>query len=101
MSTLHGSGTVTNEGTEPTGVRISLQCSGSHDSVNIMGVTISNVEAGKTYVIDGINGDVTVNDQPYLKYTTLYKFPKLDPGENTVEVPSDGTCILSWYPIYT
>jgi hypothetical protein len=99
--TLNGPGTVMNDGTERTGVRLSLVCSEFHESVNLAGVTINNVVAGTQYVIDGIAGRVTAGGENYLSNTDLYEFPKLEPGTNTLTVPSDGSCVCEWYPVYT
>ena len=96
-----GANTVTVEGTAKTGPKITFTCSGSHESVNVAGVTVSGITAGHTYIIDAMNGDVTDNGDPYIINTTLYRWPKLDPGANTITIPDDATGTVEYYPLYT
>lgn len=90
-----------NPGTIESGMRIAATFSSVGDSVvNVNGYFLSNVISGIPFVIDGIEGTVKQNDVNRIQDTNIARFPKVQPGWNTISVPDGCTAEVSWYPTY-
>lgn len=90
-----------NEGNVASGARISLSPETEMDSVTVMGITVMDLEPGITYMIDGITGRVTANGINYFGHTDLIEFPKIQPGENEIEVSGSIPVTVSFYPVFS
>lgn len=90
-----------NEGNVASGIRISLSPETKMESVTVMGITVMDLEPGITYVIDGIAGRVTANGINYFGHTDLTEFPKIQPGENEIEVSEGIPVTVSFYPVFS
>lgn len=72
----------------------------SKDSTNykVGSVTFENVTAGEVLTVDGINGRILVNGTPAAERADWIEFPKLVPGENTIQCDDELT--VEFYPAY-
>lgn len=95
-STLSSDGTVSNTGNRETPVRLTI--SNVTEDIEVMGVTISDFTG--TIVIDGINGTVTAGGNNAFMYTDFTEFPKLQPGSNSITVPSGVSLTIEFYPLW-
>ena len=70
-------------------------------SVTVMGITVTELDPGITYVIDGIEGRVTANGVNYFGHTDLIDFPKIQPGGNRFEISENVPVTVSFYPVFS
>lgn len=66
-------------------------------------ITISSIEAGHEFVIDGVRKRITLDgstEGTFLNNITLWSFPTLLPGNNTIDVNSSVQTTISYEPRY-
>lgn len=97
---ITGTGVIFNPGNSPSGVKLSFSPDEGVEAVTLMGITISDLQPGVTYVIDGLSGHVTANGVNYFAHTDIIDFPKILPGRNEITVSEDIPVEISFYPLY-
>ncbi len=100
--TFDGTGGVfRNVGSVASGARVTVTPKVALETFTINGVTISNLDAGLPFVIDGLVGEIKCNGINRFLDTDLIDFPKVTPGTNVVEVSSaDAVVEVSYYPVF-
>lgn len=89
------------KGNLTTDVEYEFKPSGSKDMVKINDIEIKNVTGGQTYLLSGIKKKVVANGKNIFNDTNIFKFPSLEPGENTITLNhSDINLKLRYYPRY-
>ena len=91
-----------NEGTVESGLRFIIERAIGISSMKINDITITDIKADKKYVIDGIEGSVTVDGVNCFSQTNLIEFPKVKPGKNTVNIDilDYGEMWIEYYPTF-
>ena len=72
--------------------------SGASGSVTVNGITVKNISG--EVVIDGMKKTVTQNGINKFGDTDMTSFPKLNIGQQTVQITGTATVEVSYYPIY-
>ncbi|MCI9274201.1 MAG: hypothetical protein HFE39_09675 [Clostridiales bacterium] len=96
---LSGSGEVYNPGTCPSGMRLDVTPFAAFEAFIINGVTCKSLAAGKTFTIDGLEGQVICEGINRFADTDLSEFPKITPGRNSIEMSFPAEVKVSFYPI--
>ena len=91
--------TFENEGTVESGAYVELHPTSS-GNYSILGVKVKNLSPGETFTIDGLEGLVTDSHGMAFDRTEFTKFPKVQPGVNTVTVNLPCRVVLRWYPTF-
>lgn len=88
-----------NPGTLPyTDCSVSVTVGSAAPSYALAGATFSNVSAGESLEVDGINGRVLRNGAPAPGNVTFIRFPQVTPGQNSFTAPDPVT--VQFYPSY-
>ena len=82
---------ITNNGTAPAPCKITIVPQVDFVNLTIEGVSdkpisVSQVKANDTLVIDGETRTITINDIPAFEKYNGWEFPKVQPGENRIKV---------------
>ena len=87
------------EGTYP-GMPCVLTCTASQDyeELQIGTVTLTDINDGDEITADGINGLITINDEPAGTKATFTRLPYLLPGVQTITCPEPVT--VAYYPTW-
>ena len=92
--------TIHNAGTDESGLLATITFNQSGTGITVLGCTFGSVSAGDVYIVDGINGSVTKNGANAVWNVTFPRFPMIQPGYNEIEMPSEASATISWYPIF-
>lgn len=98
---IAGNSALYNDGNTASGARITISPETEMDSITVMGIKVSNLEPGVTYVVDGIEGRVTANGVNYFAHTDLTDFPKIHPGRNDIVISEEIPVTISFYPVFS
>lgn len=94
------SGQIEVAGNLPADCIVQVTADEAQDYIQVLGIRIDHMTAGKSVVIDGIAKTVTQENKNKLGDTDLTEFPKLTPGQVVVEVPAGVSMKIEYYPLY-
>nr|WP_288868588.1 hypothetical protein [uncultured Blautia sp.] len=97
---LTGAGIITNPGNQESGMRLEITPANALSSFTIEGITIKNLKAKETFILDGIEGEVTVGGINRFQDTDLIDFPKIKPGMNEITMSANVPVRISFYPVF-
>lgn len=97
---LTGPKTVMNPGKVESGIRFEIRPTSALSTFKINGITIKNLKANETFVIDGIDGRVTANEINRFQDTDIIDFPKIVPGKNEITMSNNVPVTVSFYPVF-
>ena len=91
---------ITNNGTAPAPCKITIIPQVDYVLLTIKGISekpisIQRANANDVIVIDGENKEVTINDKSAFDKYDGWEFPKLQPGENKIEIQNGAYLQLS------
>lgn len=90
-----------NIGNIESGLRLSVTPRATVAKVTVAGITINNLLAGQPFVIDGLSGEVICNTENRFLDTDLIDFPKVDVGNNTIELSTNDLIVeVQYYPTF-
>ena len=89
-----------NEGNIPSGVRYILKPPIDISSFKINSIKVTNLHAGKHFIIDGITGKITENGNNRFADTDLIDFPKIFPGQNEITMSYNIPITVEYYPLF-
>lgn len=99
---ISGSGSIVLDCTGKTPAILELTPSSDISQATITGlgedITLANLTAGQTVIIDGEKGLVTENDQNKWADYDSWGFPQLKPGENRITVDADLDITIRYKP---
>lgn len=96
-----GNGSFKNVGSIPSGVRLVVTPNSALTSLTVNGIEIADMTAGLPFVIDGLVGEVVCNGINRFLSTDLIEFPKVNPGNNEVNVSNTNVVVeVSFYPTF-
>lgn len=97
---LTGTGIITNPGNQESGMRLEITPVTALSSFTIEGITIKNLKAKETFILDGIEGEVTAGGINRFQGTDLIDFPKIKPGMNEITMSANVPVRISFYPVF-
>lgn len=97
---ISGSQEIYNPGNTASGVRYTIRPTKAITSFTIAGITIKDLAAGATYIIDGIVGKITKNGANYFQKTNLINFPKIGSGDFKVQMSESVSVTVEFYPVF-
>jgi len=101
---LENSGIIDNDGTMKSDCSITFHAYSNISDfwfmLNDMVVYIDTLEAGKDFLIDGLNKSVMNGIENAINLTDLVDFPKLDSGRNTLTLSAPVDVTIQYYPVY-
>ena len=89
-----------NEGNIPSGVRYILKPPIDISSFKINSIKVTNLHAGKHFIIDGITGKITENGNNRFAATDIIDFPKIFPGQNEITMSYNIPITVEYYPLF-
>ncbi|MBU9735804.1 hypothetical protein [Diplocloster agilis] len=89
-----------NEGNIPSGVRYILKPPINISFFKINGIKVTNLHAGKNFIIDGISGKITENGNNRFAATDIIDFPKILPGKNEINMSYNIPVTVEYYPLF-
>lgn len=95
-----GFGTFYNVGLLESGLRIKIVPTKAIASLTVAGITVKNLVANRTFVIDGIEGKVECLGVNSFMDTDLIEFPKVVPGENKITSSTSVKIEVEYYPVF-
>ena len=99
--TVQPNGRVYCKSTTSTPFKIVVAVASACDSIEICGITVSNVTENAEIIIDGTDGIITMDGRNKVIDTDLVDFPYLVPGYNTISCSDDNADIeVTYTPIY-
>ena len=94
-------GVFKNRGSVESGAVITITPKSSMESITVNRITVKNLSANLPFIIDGLIGEVKCSGVNRFLDTDLVDFPKVQSGENTVEVSSTNAKVeISFYPTF-
>ena len=94
-------GVFKNRGSIESGARITITPKSDMESITVNGITINNLSANLPFIIDGLVGEIMCSGVNRFLDTDLVDFPKVQSGENIVEVSSTNAKVeISFYPTF-
>ena len=94
-------GVFKNRGSIESGAIITITPKSSMESITVNRITVKNLSANLPFIIDGLIGEVKCSGVNRFLDTDLVDFPKVQSGENTVEVSSTNAKVeISFYPTF-
>lgn len=97
---LTGNGSVKNLGNVESGMRMEITPTTATSSFKINGITVKNLKAKETFIIDGIEGKVTAGGINRFLDTDIIDFPKIRPGMNEIVMSANMPVKVSFYPVF-
>ena len=97
---LTGTGIITNPGNQESGMRLEITPVTALSSFTIEGITMKNLKAKETVILDGIEGEVTAGGINRFQGTDLIDFPKIKPGMNEITMSANVPVRISFYPVF-
>ena len=97
---FYSSGQVYNEGNSESGMKLEITPSTDIPTIEVAGITVKNLSANQTFIIDGIEGRVTSNGINRFADTDLTEFPKIQPGMNDITASAQVRIRVLFYPVF-
>ena len=82
------------------GMRMEITPTTATSSFKINGITVKNLKAKETFIIDGIEGKVTAGGINRFLDTDIIDFPKIRPGMNEIVMSANMPVKVSFYPVF-
>ena len=98
---LNDGDVIKNVGSVESGAKYTITPQSNIESFTINEITIKNLSSGLPFVIDGLLGEVKCNGVNRFLDTDLVNFPKVQPGDNTINYSvSSAKVEISYYPTF-